>query len=111
MQMPETAGIEKEESMIHAIGETTMQQIVRPNYQNDLLEKELAVKKGQQIREQRPIEKSDGSQKAKLKLKSHETTRSRNSLEDGKIVVEKYDADGKLLKKIPPGYLPFGEMA
>ncbi len=97
--------------MIHAIGETTMQQTVRPNYQNDLLEKELAVKKGRQIREQRPVEKSEKGQKSELKLKSRENIKSRNSLEDGKIVVEKYDEDGKLLKKIPPGYLPFGEMA
>ena len=97
--------------MIHAIGETTMQQIVRPNYHSDLLQKEVAVKKGQQLREQRPVENSDQGRKPKLELKSQEATKSRNSLEDGKIVVEKYDEDGKLLKKIPPGYLPFGEMA
>ena len=32
-------------------------------------------------------------------------------LEDGKLIVEQYDEDGKLVKKTPPGYLPFGETA
>lgn len=105
------SGIQKGEIMIHAIGETTMQQFVRPNYNNDLLEKEMAVKKEQQTRKQRPVEKSDDGQKPELDLKFQEEARTRNSLEDGKIVVEKYDKDGKLLKKTPPGYLPLGEMA
>jgi hypothetical protein len=35
---------------------------------------------------------------------------TRNQFEDGVLIVEKYDEDGRLVKKVPPGYLPFGEM-
>jgi hypothetical protein len=35
--------------------------------------------------------------------------KSRNSFVDGKLVVEKYDEDGNLVSKTPPGYLPIGE--
>jgi len=44
-----------------------------------------------------------------LGAQSNETMKSRNSLEEGQWIVEKYDSDGKLVKKIPPGFLPFGE--
>jgi hypothetical protein len=35
--------------------------------------------------------------------------KSRNRFVDGKLIVEKYDEDGNLVKKNPPGYLPIGE--
>jgi hypothetical protein len=37
--------------------------------------------------------------------------KTRNNFEEGQLVVEQYDEDGNLVKKTPPGYLPFGEMA
>ena len=96
--------------MINAIGEATVHQFTRANYNNDLADKELAVQKTNKIRNQRPVEESEDGQKPEMNFLSEENTKSRNSLEDGKLVIEKYDADGKLVKKIPPGFLPFGEM-
>lgn len=97
--------------MINAIGEATMQQIIRANYNHDIFEKEMVAQKTDQVRNHRPVEKSDDSQKPEMNLKFQENTKTKNSLEDGKIVVEKYDEDGRLIRKTPPGYLPLCEMA
>jgi hypothetical protein len=97
--------------MINAIGEATMQQFVRTNYNAEIFDKDHEVQKTDKINKQRPIEESDDGQKAKMGLESRDNMKSRNNLEDGQIVVEKYDEDGKLVKKTPPGYLPFGETA
>ena len=95
--------------MINAIGEATMQQFVRQGYTAETYSRDLEARKTDKIKAQRPIEKSEDSQKPGLDMQTKENIKSRNSLEDGKLVVEKYDEDGKLVKKIPPGYLPFGE--
>jgi len=96
--------------MINAIGEATMQQFVRTSYNAESYNKELEVRKTDKIKAQRPVEKSDDGKKSEMNPQTEENIRSHNSLEGGQLVVEKYDEDGKLVKKIPPGYLPFGEM-
>jgi hypothetical protein len=97
--------------MINAIGEATMQQIVRSNYNTETHDKDLEVQKTEKIREQRPVEESDNGQKPEMEMNSEEDLKNRNSLEDGKLVVEKYDGNGRLVKVTPPGYLPPGEKA
>ena len=94
--------------MINAIGEATMQQFVRTNHNNGMVDKELTVQKTNKIKEKRPVERSEDGQKAKMNT-SDEQMKSRNSLENGQLVIEKYDANGKLVSKTPPGFLPFGE--
>jgi len=95
--------------MINAIGEATVQQFVRTSYNTETFDKNLAVQKTDKVRKQRPIEKGDDSQKPEMNLQSQSNMKSRNILVDGKLIVEKYDADGNLVKKTPPGYLPIGE--
>jgi hypothetical protein len=95
--------------MINAIGEATMQQFVRTSYNAETYGKDLEVRKTDKIKAQRPIEKSNDGQKSEMNSQNEENIKSRNSLEGGQLVVEKYTEDGKLIKKIPPGYLPFGE--
>ena len=97
------------DTMINAIGEATMQQFVRASYKAESSDKDLAIQKADQMREQRPIEKGENGEKSKLDLQSQANMKSRNSIEEGKLVVEKYDEDGNLVKKTPPGYLPIGE--
>ena len=97
--------------MINAIGDVAMQHTVRTNYSNEVQEQAAIVKKAEQIKEKRPVEKADKSSNSELNQRSDEHTTARNIVEDGKIIVEKYDEDGRLIRKIPPGYLPFGEMA
>ena len=97
--------------MINAIGEATMQQFVRTSYNAEMFAKDQEVQKTNKIKEPRPVEESDDSQKSEMDLRSRDNMKTRNSLEDGQLIVEQYDEDGKLVKKTPPGYLPFGETA
>ncbi|MEE9497346.1 MAG: hypothetical protein V3V39_12525 [Desulfobacterales bacterium] len=97
--------------MINAIGEATMQQFVRASNNAEIFSKDQEIQKTDKIKEQRPVEKSDGGQKPEMNLQSSDDIKSRNSLEEGQLIVEKYDEDGKLVKKIPPGFLPFGATA
>ena len=97
--------------MINAIGEATMQQFVRTSYNAEMFAKDQEVQKTNKIKEPRPVEESDDSQKSEMGLRSRDNMKTRNSLEDGQLIVEQYDEDGKLVKKTPPGYLPFGETA
>ena len=97
--------------MINAIGEATMQQFVRSNYNIETHDKDLEVQKTEKIRKQRPVEESDDGQKPEMDMKSEEDLKSRNRVEDGKLVVEKYDGSGRLVSVTPPGYLPPGEKA
>jgi hypothetical protein len=97
--------------MINAMGEATMQQFVRTSFNAEMFAKDHEVKKTDKIKEPRPVEKTDDSRKSEMGLRSRDKMRTRNNLEDGKLIVEQYDEDGKLVKKTPPGYLPFGETA
>ena len=95
--------------MINAIGEATIQQFVRTSYNVEISDRDLVVQKTDKVRKQRPVEKGDDGQKPGLNLQNQANMKTRNSIEDGKLVVEKYDEDGNLVKKTPPGYLPIGE--
>ena len=97
--------------MINAIGEATMQQFVRSNYNSETYDKDLEVQKANKVKEHRPIEKSDDGQKPEMDLKSEKEMQTRLSLEDGQITVESYDDSGRLVKVSPPGYLPPGKTA
>jgi len=97
--------------MINAIGEATIQQFVRTSYNAEMIAKDQEVKKTDKIKEPRPVEKSGDGQKSEMDLRSRDNMKTRNNLEDGKLIVEQYDEDGKLVKKTPPGYLPLGETA
>jgi len=97
--------------MINAIGDVAMQQTIRANYNSANHDQAVIVKKNEQVREKRPVEKAEDSSNPKLNLRKDENSTAKNIVEDGQIIVEKYDEDGKLIRKIPPGYLPLGEMA
>ena len=97
--------------MINASGEATVHQAVRADHHQLINDKVVAEKKANQIRERRPVEKSEDGSKADLELKQNEETTTRHKIEDGRIILERYDEDGKLIRQIPPGYVPFGETA
>ena len=97
--------------MLHAIGEATMQQTVRTNYDSEMQGQDLAVKKSDQIRKKRPVEKTEDGQKSDLNLKQEEDTKRKNAFEDGNIVVEEYNKNGEIVRNPPPGYVLSNEMA
>jgi len=96
----------KEEIMLPAIGEATMQHTVRANYDSEMHDYDLAVKKSDQIREKRPVEKTQDSSKSEMNLKQDEETTRKNKMEDnGEIVVEEYNENGEIVRITPPGYV------
>lgn len=96
--------------MLNAIGEATMQQTVRANYDSETYNQDLAVKKNDLARKQRPVEKAEDSSKSRMQLKQEEDTRRKNTFEDGDIIVEEYDENGQIVRKTPPGYILTNEM-
>ncbi len=97
--------------MINAIGEATMQQFVRSNHVSGTFDKDLEGQKTEQIKKQRPVEESEKGNKPEMDMKPEEELKSRNILEEGKLRVEKYDGNGRLIRVTPPGYLPPGAKA
>jgi hypothetical protein len=98
--------------MLNAIGESAMQYTVRANYDSEVHDQDLAIKKSDQIREKRPVEKTEDSSKSELNLRQEEDTRRKNNFEeDGELIVEEYNEDGEIVRKIPPGYVLQNEMA
>jgi hypothetical protein len=98
--------------MINAIGDVAMQQTIRAYYNSANHEQAVVEHKDDQVREKRKVEKSKDGSKPELNLHNEENEKSKNIVEnDGQVIVEKYTEDGRLIRKIPPGYLPVGEMA
>ena len=97
--------------MINSIGEATRQQFVRRGYYDDLFAKDQRAKKTDKVKEPRPVEKSDDSQKSEMGFRARDSIKHRSRLEDGRLVAEQYNEDGNLIKKTPPGYLSFAETA
>ena len=98
--------------MLDAIGEAAMQHTVRANYDSEMHNQDLAVKKSDQIRKKRPVEKTEDTSKPDLSLKQEENTRRKYNFEDnGDIVVEEYNENGEIVRKTPPGYVLSNEMA
>ena len=97
--------------MLDAIGDAAMQQTVRANYDSEMHDQELAVKKSDELRKKRPVEKTENSAKSEQNLKKDEETRKKNAFEDGHIIVEEYNENGEIVRKTPPGYVLSNEMA
>jgi hypothetical protein len=97
--------------MLHAIGEAAMQQSLRANYDSEMYDQGIAVKKSDQVKGKRPVEKTEDSSKSEMGLKKEEDTKRKNTFEDGNIVVEEYNENGEVVRKTPPGYVLSNEMA
>jgi hypothetical protein len=95
--------------MINAIGEASIQPAMRTNHNNVVYDKEIIEQKATQVIQERPVEETDDSPRSKLDTQRQDMPKTRNTIEDGKVILEKYDKDGKLIQRIPPGYVPFGE--
>jgi hypothetical protein len=97
--------------MLDAIGDAAMQQTVRASYDSEMHDQDLVIKKSDENRKQRPIEKTESSAKSEQNQEQEEQTRRKNILENGDIVVEEYNENGEIVRKIPPGYVLSNEMA
>lgn len=96
--------------MINAIGEATVQQSIRMGHDHVLNDKIVAEQKAEKIRDQRPVENSDDSAKTDMDMR-HDNTTTRHEIINGRVIFERYNSEGRLIQMVPPGYVPFGEMA
>ena len=65
-----------------------------------------------QIMGNTPTEKTtdNGKTRSETELQAHGITRSTHVMEEGILVFKRYDEDGKLIQRVPPGYVPISEM-
>jgi hypothetical protein len=97
--------------MIGVIGDAAVQQMPRTGIYASGTEKDVIAQKAERAQNARPVEKTNEGAKAKPQGSGEDSGHKRTLIEDGKVVIERYDEDGKLIKRTPPGYLPFGEIA
>jgi len=97
--------------MIGVVGDAAVQQMPRTGIYASGMENDSITQKAERAQGARPVEKSNEGAKAKPQGSGGDAERNRTLVEDGKVVIERYDEDGKLIKRTPPGYLPFGEIA
>jgi hypothetical protein len=97
--------------MFDIVGESVAQQMARVGAPAGGTDRGASAQKVEAVRESRPVEASNQSDPARSEAGADEKTKTRNRLEDGKVIVEKYDEDGRLVRRTPPGFLPFGEIA
>lgn len=95
--------------MINAIGEAALQQSIRLSASSGVQQQEAELKKTERQRENRPVVKSEGAEDPKLEKDESEKPTNRMAIERGAIIVERYDAEGRLISKTPPGYVPIAE--
>jgi hypothetical protein len=77
-----------------------------------MYDQQIAVKKSDQAKGKRPVEKTEDSSSPEMNLKKEEETIRKNKMEDnGEIIVEEYNENGEIVRKTPPGYVLGSEMA
>jgi hypothetical protein len=67
-----------------------------------------STRENEKSREKRPVENAQGSLETESEKQDHGRTKTIIN-DNNVVVVEKYDAEGRLVKKTPPGYLPLSE--
>ena len=97
--------------MINNISEGALRVASKIDPSGAIHEKEVNQQKAKEIRDARPVEKSDHGNKAEAKKAKEDETNSK-FLQNGKsMVFEKYDKNGDLILRIPPSQTPVDEVA
>ena len=95
--------------MINNISEGALRILARADAPSAVQDRELTQQKAEEVRQVRPVEKSEaGSQSEKKKPKKEEDS-SRYVMDDKDLVFEKYDSKGELILRIPPSQKPVDE--
>ena len=99
--------------MINTIGEFTAQQPIRANQESAVGNQTAMLQKSVKTSIARPVDKTNNSRRSDMHHNEEEKaeTTTRHRVEDGQVVLEKYNRQGELVDKVPPGYVPFGEIA
>jgi hypothetical protein len=95
--------------MIGSIGDFSQQYTLRINYFTNLRDQLRIVDELKQTGEIRKIERTNHSMQSNINFQHNKSEKTKNVFEDGKLVVERYDKNGKLIRKTPPGFIPFNQ--
>ena len=78
------------------------------NLNNVIKEQVNLVQENDKTKEMRPVENAKDSPEPKMDLKEETTTKT--TIEERHVVVERYNKEGDLVNKIPPGFVPLSEI-
>ncbi len=93
--------------MIGAVSDFNQQYNLKINHFYDLRDQIRIADELNQTGEKKKIESTNHSMQSDFKFQSKDNTTTKNVFEEGKLLVERYDKNGKLIRITPPGYIPF----
>ncbi len=96
--------------MIGAICDIWRHHTIRTNYFNIIHDPKIVTDRLSQAGERREVEQTNHLMRSDINFQYEEHTTTRNVFEDGNLVVERYDKNGKLIRMTPPGYIPFEQI-
>ncbi len=97
--------------MINNISEGALRVASKIDPSGAIHEKEVNQQKAKEIRDARPVEKSDNGNKAEAKKAKEDETTGKFLQNGNNMVFEKYDKNGDLILRIPPSQTPVDEVA
>lgn len=97
--------------MINNISEGALRVASKIDPSGAIHEKEVNQQKAKEIRDARPVEKSDQGNRAEARKAKEDESTGKFLLDDKHMVFEKYDKNGDLILRIPPSLTPVDELA
>lgn len=97
-------------AMINNISEGSFRNISKLETSGPTQEKELNLQKTEQVRQVRPIEKTESGARNEKKRGKKEPS-SKYVVNENKLVFEKYDKNGDLILRLPPSRKPVDQRA
>jgi len=97
--------------MINNISEGALRVASKIDPSGAIHEKEVNQQKANELREARPVEKSDQGNKAEARKPKEDESTGKFLLDEKRVVFEKYDKNGDLVLRIPPSQTPVDEVA
>lgn len=104
-------------TMLDSVGQSSMQNLGRPETTLVAQEKTANIEKEAKLRENRPVESAQESAEAKKKAAAEEAEEKKKSggysfeNEEGRVIYEKYNNNGDVILRLPPEKNPVDEMA
>ncbi len=97
--------------MINNISEGALRVASKIDPSSVIHEKEINQRKADEVREARPVEKSDAGSQAQAKDARRDEGTGKYLLDNKRVVFEKYDKNGDLVLRIPPSQKPVDKVA
>jgi hypothetical protein len=99
--------------MLDSIGQSSVQNLGRPENTVVAQEKMALVKKEEKTKENRPVEATQESAETRQRAVAEEEEKKKSSahtFEEGRIIYEKYNNKGDIIFRLPPAKTPVDEM-